>query len=132
MDIFISPEAKARLNKRGNVRLLTGNGHQLLPQVLEEKPIRRTAVFIDGPKGELAIRLAAALLRDHAHVAFVAIHDMGPYKTELVSKFGAFFFSDEPWFQAAYGHLDAPFKARPDLEAGGTMAFLPRPEGRGV
>jgi len=82
-----------------------------------------SAVFIDGPKGELAIRLALSL-RQHPQVAFVALHDMGPYRTQL-KELGAFFFSDEPWYVAAYGHLDAPYHARPDLEAGGTMAFLP-------
>jgi len=94
----------------------------LLPALLDEHASRKTAIFIDGPKGELAIRLALSL-RERPQVAFVAMHDMAPYRQEL-RKFGAFFFTDEPWFQEAYGHLDAPYKSRPDLEAGGTMVFL--------
>lgn len=126
VDIFVQPEASARLAPRRNVRLLGGDGRVLLPRVLDEQRGRRAAVFIDGPKGELAIRLALALLREHPQVAFVALHDMGPYREELLA-LGAFFFSDEAWFQAAYGHLDAPFHSRPDVSGGGTMAFLPSP-----
>lgn len=126
VDLFPSAEvleaAQQRLRSRANVQLLQGNGKVLLPQLLDERPQRRAAVFIDGPKGELAIRLALKL-REHPQVAFVAMHDMGPYRASLQGH-GAFFFSDEPWFQEAYGHLDAPFKMRTDLEAGGTMAFI--------
>ncbi|CAJ1355475.1 unnamed protein product [Effrenium voratum] len=121
VDIFLAPEAEARLQKRKNVRLYTGDGRSLLPELLAET--RKAAVFIDGPKGELAIHLALSLQK-LPQVAFVAMHDMGPYRREL-KRLGAFFFSDEEWFQATYGHLDAPFLQRPDLEAGGTMAFLP-------
>mmetsp|Transcript_158419 Transcript_158419/g.280903 ORF Transcript_158419/g.280903 Transcript_158419/m.280903 type:complete len:297 (+) Transcript_158419:2-892(+) len=121
-DIFLAPEAKSRLQKRRNVQLLEGDGRRLLPALLDEHASRKTAIFIDGPKGELAIRLALSL-RERPQVAFVAMHDMAPYRQEL-RKFGAFFFTDEPWFQEAYGHLDAPYKSRPDLEAGGTMVFL--------
>lgn len=123
IDIFISPEAEARLAPRRSVHLVTGDGRQVLPRLLQEHSDRRTAVFIDGPKGELAIRLALSLAT-YPQVAFVALHDMAPYRTEL-TRLGVFFFSDESWFQEAYGHLDAPFHARPDLVAGGTMAFLP-------
>lgn len=121
-DIFVPPEAEARLGRRSNVRVLVGDGRRLLPELLERAPSRRTAVFIDGPKGELAIRLALAL-REYPQVAFVAIHDMAPYRAELL-RLGAFFFSDDPWFQDLYGYLDAPFHMRPDIEAGGTMAFI--------
>jgi len=123
IDAFVTDEAKERLRIRPNVRLLGGDGRVLLPQLLEEHSGRRVAVFIDGPKGELAIRLAMTLQR-LPQVAFVAIHDMTPYRSEL-TRLGGFFFSDESWFQTLYGHLDAPFHARPDISAGGTMAFLP-------
>jgi len=126
VDLFPSDEvmhaANARLQPRRNARVVRGNGKMVLPQLLEERPGLRTAIFIDGPKGELAIHLALRL-RQYPQVAFVAIHDMAPYRASLMQH-GAFFFSDEPWFQAKYGHLDAGFRARPDLEAGGTMAFL--------
>jgi len=122
MDIFVPPEAERRLQARPNVKLLTGDGRKLLPQLLDAHPSRTVAIFIDGPKGELAIRLALSL-RTYPQVAFVAMHDMAPYRQELI-RLGAFFFSDTPWFQATYGHLDAPFRMRPDIEAGGTMAFL--------
>jgi len=128
IDLFPAPEifevAKQRLKHRTNVRIIQGNGKVVLPQVLDAAgPERRAAVFIDGPKGELAIRLASTL-RKHPKVAFVAMHDMAPYRSALREEFGAYFFSDEAWFQKAYGHLDAPFKMQPDLQAGGTMAFL--------
>eukprot|EP00928_Gymnodinium_smaydae_P022810 TRINITY_DN19039_c0_g1_i1.p1 TRINITY_DN19039_c0_g1~~TRINITY_DN19039_c0_g1_i1.p1 ORF type:complete len:391 (+),score=101.49 TRINITY_DN19039_c0_g1_i1:50-1174(+) len=122
MDIFLAPEAKARLGRRSNVRLLEGDGRELLPELLAQQRHRRVAVFIDGPKGELAIRLGLEL-RKLPQVAFVAMHDMAPYRQQLRSH-GAFFFSDETWFQEAYGHLDAPFRMRPDIVAGGTMAFF--------
>ncbi|CAE8591517.1 unnamed protein product [Polarella glacialis] len=123
VDIFIPPEAEKRLQQRPNVQLEVGDGRTVLPMLLEQHAGRRAAVFIDGPKGELAIRLALSLV-EHPQVAFVAMHDMEPYRGEL-QRLGACFFSDEAWFQAAYGHLDEPFRQRPDLEAGGTMAFLP-------
>eukprot|EP00933_Yihiella_yeosuensis_P055168 TRINITY_DN53868_c0_g1_i1.p1 TRINITY_DN53868_c0_g1~~TRINITY_DN53868_c0_g1_i1.p1 ORF type:complete len:404 (+),score=65.74 TRINITY_DN53868_c0_g1_i1:43-1212(+) len=122
IDVFIRKEAEDRLRKRPNVQLEEGDGHKLLPEILAKNPGRKAAVFIDGPKGELAIRLAMTL-RGHPQVAFVAMHDMEPYRGEL-TKLGAFFYSDETWYQEAYGHLDEPFRKRPDLEAGGTMAFL--------
>jgi len=124
VDIFLTEEAKARLAKRPNVRLMEGDGRVLLPQLLDERPDQRVAVFIDGPKGELAIHLALSL-RELPQVAFVAIHDMEPYRQEL-SKFGAFFFSDETWFQEEYGYLDKPFREN-NIPAGGTMAFLQAP-----
>lgn len=123
IDIFISAQAEARLAPHSHVRLLAGDGRVLLPRLLEEQPSRRVAVFIDGPKGELAIHLAMRV-KSHPQVAFVAMHDMAPYRQELI-RMGAVFFTDEAWFQDAYGHLDAPFHSRPDLPAGGTMAFLP-------
>jgi len=125
VDIFVPPEAEERLARRPNVQLHTGDGRTLLPALLKERPSERVGVFIDGPKGELAIHLALSL-RTIPQVAFVAMHDMEPYREELI-KLGAFFFSDESWFQEAYGHFDAPFHARPDLPAGGTMAFLRAP-----
>ncbi|CAE7650287.1 unnamed protein product [Symbiodinium necroappetens] len=121
VDIFLTPEAEERLQRRSNVELHTGDGRTLLPQLLS-RPGRRAAVFIDGPKGELAIHLALSLIK-LPQVAFVAMHDMEPYKRRL-RELGAFFFSDEPWFKEAYGHLDEPFRRRPDLLAGGTMAFI--------
>merc|ERR1711865_464556 len=102
IDIFLTPEARKRLSGRSNMQLLEGDGRRMLPDALGKYPGRVAAVFIDGPKGELAIRLALAL-REHPQVAFVAMHDMAPYRKEL-QKLGAFFFSDEPWYTAAYGH----------------------------
>lgn len=122
VDIFIPPEAESRLQQRSNVHVHTGDGRRLLPELLSQRKGRKAAIFIDGPKGELAIHLALSL-RKLPGVAFVAMHDMEPYRSEL-TRLGAFFFSDEAWFQEAYGHLDEPFRKRPDLEAGGTMAFL--------
>ncbi|CAE7353311.1 unnamed protein product [Symbiodinium natans] len=78
VDIFLTPEAEERLQRRSNVELHTGDGRQLLPELLS-RPGRRAAVFIDGPKGELAIHLALSLVK-LPQVAFVAMHDMEPYK----------------------------------------------------
>ncbi|CAK9069223.1 Hypothetical protein SCF082_LOCUS34708 [Durusdinium trenchii] len=116
IDLAISVEAESRLRPRRNVKLYAG-GRAEMPALLSERPERHAAVFVDGPKGELAIHLALSLC-ERPEVAFVAIHDMGPYKREL-KRLGAFFFSDEEWFQATYGHLDSPFQQRPDLEGGG-------------
>lgn len=115
VDISLTQEAEQVAERHPNVKLYTGDGQTLLPQLLRQSA--RAAVFIDGPKGELAIRLALSLC-ELPQVAFVAIHDMGPYKREL-RRLGAFFFSDEDWFQAASGHLDEPFRQRPELVGGG-------------
>uniref|UniRef100_A0A7S4V9N6 Catechol O-methyltransferase n=1 Tax=Alexandrium monilatum TaxID=311494 RepID=A0A7S4V9N6_9DINO len=126
VDLFPGAEvleaARQRLRRRANVRLVRGDGKAELPRLLEERSGARVAVFIDGPKGELAIRLALKL-RGYPQVAFVAMHDMAPYRGALRAH-GAYFFTDEPWFQREYGHLDEPFKRRTDLQAGGTMAFI--------
>ena len=81
----------------------------------------RFAVFIDGPKGEMAIRLARGLLRLPA-VAFVAIHDMRVWKGALP---GAVFFSDDDAFINRYGFLDAGMA---EYEDGGVMAILDQPD----
>eukprot|EP00812_Abedinium_dasypus_P011016 NODE_459_length_1546_cov_848.672032.p1 GENE.NODE_459_length_1546_cov_848.672032~~NODE_459_length_1546_cov_848.672032.p1 ORF type:complete len:456 (+),score=80.99 NODE_459_length_1546_cov_848.672032:197-1369(+) len=121
IDVFVRPEAEERLAQRRNVRLLQGEGRELLPALLDEAPSERTAIFLDGPKGELAIRFALQL-SSRPQVAFVAVHDMMPYRHSVL-ELGAFFLTDEPWFQEAYGHLDTALvmNGREDI---GTMAFF--------
>ncbi|CAK8996653.1 unnamed protein product [Durusdinium trenchii] len=61
IDLAISVEAESRLRPRRNVKLYAGDGQALLPALLSERPERHAAVFVDGPKGELAIHLALSL-----------------------------------------------------------------------
>jgi len=54
-----------------NVNIHQGNSISTIPKLLSNK---KTAILIDGPKGEKALELAKKLLK-HKNIAFVALHD---------------------------------------------------------
>lgn len=67
-DSFVAEE---RLSDCNNVELLYGDSHEYLPKKLEDGDV----VFIDGPKGVLALRLALRCLSTGSASA-VFIHDV--------------------------------------------------------
>lgn len=88
-----------------NVTLRYGDAKQLIAQQVTEPCL----VFIDGPKGDAAIKLAAELLQDE-RVKAVLVHDLHQDVftrdiAELV--FTETFFSDDEDFVRAFQDLDA-------------------------
>lgn len=67
-----------------NVIKHVGNGITLLPKLLNRSK-NKTAVFIDGPKGQVAIDLAVRCLKED-HVSFVGIHDTHKLSYAKVNK----------------------------------------------
>ena len=63
--------AKKRLAEFENVELTHGNAMKILPEMISQKSV----VVIDSPKGEMALVLAANLLKN-AKVKAVFIHDL--------------------------------------------------------
>jgi len=121
MDLNVQSEARSRLSKYKNVEVIQGDGSVMIPQALERSN-RSTAVFIDGPKGEFALRLAERVLK-RPNVKFVALHDMRPWKATLRSgqlQMQCFFITDEEWFLRDFGWLDE------GGGNGGPMAFVER------
>lgn len=106
----------SRVQGLSNVTLMEGDARTLATGVLEglKGP---TALFLDGPKGKEAVRLAQQLVADHEHVVLVGIHDMHRNDTTArglpnISRhwfshaFDRHIFSDDADLVSAYSHLD--------------------------
>ncbi len=96
--------AAARLAPFANVELLFGDATRMLPQMLRPGD----AVFIDGPKGARALRLALRLLATGMPVA-VFVHDcpLGSFERDfLAARFGRALFGDDDEFVRSFRHLD--------------------------
>jgi hypothetical protein len=116
MDIEIRQEATERLAPYPNVKQHEGDSRKVVLELLEMHKGKRIGVFIDGPKGRAAVRMAIDVLNS-SDVAFVALHDMN--KTEGDGKTpagGRALFNtvmpfqittDEPWFYKKYQSLDS-------------------------
>lgn len=65
----------SRLQEFANVTLIEGDAWVLASHVLGDLK-EPTALLIDGPKGEEAVRLAQQLVAVHEHVVLIGIHDM--------------------------------------------------------
>lgn len=101
--------AEARLKGRKNLSLLYGDAFVQLPRLARK--LAAPLVFIDGPKGEKAVLLAASLLKNHKNIKAVLIHDCykGSEERSLISAyFPQAISSDDEGFVAQFRHLDAP------------------------
>eukprot|EP00392_Amoebophrya_sp_AT5.2_P015591 g15804.t1 len=68
---------KFREDNPGGVQLLEGDAYELLPRVLDQLPNEAVCLFIDGPKGAVAVRWAEALLEEYENtVKLIGFHDM--------------------------------------------------------
>tara|TARA_A100001515_G_scaffold23433_1_gene18085 strand:- start:63534 stop:64253 length:720 start_codon:yes stop_codon:yes gene_type:complete len=66
-----------RMLKYKNTKLLKGDSYHLLPQILSKPFIKKTAIFIDGPKGKHAGEFAVFLLENFKEkIDFIAVHDV--------------------------------------------------------
>lgn len=117
IDAVIRNGARKRLSYLPNVKLLAGDGVSVLPSTVNTQvnKKRNVGVFIDGPKGEVAVNLAKKLIVQD-NVKFVAVHDchklsfgLTNYTRTALEKYeGDKFFSDSPLFVEKYGYLDTP------------------------
>lgn len=71
-------ETHARLKPFSNIRALLGDSFSLFPELIKKHSGRRIGLFIDGPKGHLAIRLCEASMKLSADVKFCMFHDVAP------------------------------------------------------
>lgn len=114
IDIEVRDEARRRLATHSNVTLHEGDSRSRMLELLGDDAAR-VGVFIDGPKGRAAVRMAIDALNRPA-VAFVAIHDMnrtradGKRRARGRELFDAVMplrlTTDEDWFVEAYQDLD--------------------------
>jgi len=100
-----------------NARLIRADGNiEVLNQITRFAPCieRRLGVFIDGPKGLQAVKLAMNAIKIPC-VKFVGVHDchkidsrtgnLNAARTAMEAA-GAAFFTDEPWFTDEYKYID--------------------------
>lgn len=124
IDLILKKETKARLKCHKNVKLLEGDGFELVKKVITNNSHKRIGVFLDGPKSVDAIRLAKRIIK-HTPVKYVAMHDL--YK-KLESRGLANswkrikFYSDEKWFVDEYSFLDKKESQRDSIKG---MRWVP-------
>ena len=75
IDCMLNPATASGLSVYQNITLLRADSLRLLPYLVEQNADKRCGVFIDGPKGSLALRLAAQCL-SHDNVCVVGVHDV--------------------------------------------------------
>jgi predicted O-methyltransferase YrrM len=103
-----SEDAKYSEQKLGpfkNVSLVYGNANEVIKDQVNEPCI----VFIDGPKGDAAIKLSAELLQDE-RVQAVLVHDLhrGIFARDIAELvFVDSFFTDDESFVERFKHVDA-------------------------
>lgn len=111
IDLFrskVSPDCERRLSIYPKVRLHYGNSVYMLPALLE-KSKEPTILLIDGPKGELAVRLIKKLMEDFPNIVAAFLHDtyLGSTSRAILEKnFGCVEFTDQPEFCRRLSQLD--------------------------
>jgi len=139
--------AEKRLAQYQNLTLIYGDAFIRLP--LLAKKHDSSVIFIDGPKGEKAILLAATLLRSNASIQAVFIHDTykGSVERSLLDRhFPNHLSSDDQTFVEKFRYLDdsswdklaqlgdhsvAPYKQNglPVSSYGHTVSMIPNSAG---
>ncbi len=102
-----------KFNHLDNVIMIKGDGRELLRYLIKVNPASRIAIFIDGPKGEMAIALARKCFESE-NVFVAAIHDTHKLsfgfqnKTRtIVDSISDFkFHSDDKEFVKKYKYMD--------------------------
>lgn len=113
IDKTLREEAAQLLVQSHNVIQIAGDGMIEVPKRIGFLPMRKVAVFLDGPKGSQAVHLAKKCLKDFPQVKFVGVHDCHNLTRgkenetrKLMRESDAFFFTDEEWFTDKFGFLD--------------------------
>lgn len=94
---------KERLAKYQNVNLILGDSFEEIPCLIRKFSSRRIALFIDGPKDELAVKLAERLFFIGSNVIFTGIHDLYEKNVKMDQMF---FYTDDGWFLDKYLYLN--------------------------
>jgi hypothetical protein len=99
-----SKHSEEQLKKYGNLKLVYGDSTEILPTLITEK----CAVFIDGPKGDEALLLAAKVM-ENSLVQAVFIHDL--HQNTFIRNvcdiiFNKTFFSDNKDYVTEFSFLD--------------------------
>ena len=121
----IAKQAEKDLAGYKNLELLYGDSNVVVPRLFKTNQARRTAVLIDGPKGEAALKLMLSTL-SHPNVLVGFVHDLPkPYRRttgiwrDLVSNyFDRVFFTDDFEYVDQYSFLDKNIWAEDGLEWG--------------
>ena len=64
-----------RLASYSNLTCLKGNSFKLLPELVRSNSDKRISVFIDGPKGDLAMKLRSEII-NYDNIVSVGFHDI--------------------------------------------------------
>lgn len=102
--IDTSNEVTKDFSRYNNLELVTGDSTQIIGNYIKED----CAVFIDGPKGEKALKLAKILLCNET-VKVVFIHDLyspSPERKVAEKAFENIIFSDDEKFVSKFSYLD--------------------------
>ena len=114
------PAARARLVAYPFARVVESDSRLGVRAFQGEK--RKTAFFIDGPKGRNMPALFFAIQKNFANVAFVAVHDCQPESTsgnrtyfeQFYNVDSRIFYCASP-FQEQFAELDHPLIGRPEM-----------------
>lgn len=90
------------------VEYIIGDGHKIVPEVIEQNKYKNVGLFIDGPKGNDAYRLAEKCF-EFDNVPFAVIHDEGPSSIQRGNSKefqGKTICSWHPWFKNKYIYMD--------------------------
>lgn len=118
----------SRFDAYPNVKITIANSQKMLPE-LGRQAVKKTGVFIDGPKGVGACKLARRMLK-HPNVAFVGIHDQRIGHFHVMDKyFPEVIYTDESCFRKRFGYLDkeaqnTPVPKRLPDPSGPTIGFV--------
>jgi hypothetical protein len=97
---------KSRLARYKNVTCLNADSIFVMPKLISQNPDKSIALFLDGPKGLKAMRLAQRCFA-FPNVKFVGIHDQCKESYHQLDRWDkTFFYTDSHWFIARYSYLD--------------------------
>lgn len=118
IDTEVLDSATQTLDKYDNIVIREGNGHQLLPEIIQSiDKSKKIAVFIDGPKGREQFTLARSVVDK---VAFVALHDVGEEYCSISPEYGitretyenfiswddSIILTTDDWYSDKYAHMN--------------------------
>lgn len=143
VDLVIREKAKENLktfvdNKQ--LTVISGNGIELLPELIQQNTGKRIGLFIDGPKSYEAVDLAKVCFSLGSNVLFSAFHDSNKASTTrgYLEKWNVNkFYTDDEDFVKEYSFLDVdeskydceqnlqwtPYKILPDRSLGGSYGM---------
>lgn len=99
-------KTQKRLDGRG-IRFIKGSGSPIIQKILRDEEEKKTAIFIDGPKGKDACKMGKRFFRNDM-VRVVGLHDQDKLMFDHLMSvyFEDVFFTDASWFRKRYSHLD--------------------------